>query len=809
MKKNTKILTLLLSGAFAISSLTGCFGGNNNSSSSSSSPSASGGGNGDTYTIETLYAKAQDLGFEGTLEEFKEYVKGDRGEDGVGIEDIYVSGGDLYIVLSNGDEYNCGSILGEKGNPGESGATWFSGNGAPGTISGVKVGDFYFDNASGNVYEYKSSGWVFSTCLKPAQTYVGYDGYIWEGATRTEQKVELARNKYEIEDTLPLKDNEYFEEKEVATSSKIVMMSGYQSYSGNTIYSNKILKELVIYAKTAGKLEIGKINLSSKSATSAGAFTLVAGKNVVSLHLELGAGETLTLGGGQSTATLLASAKVAGAADTCGEYSTNTSTFAMSQTSGINNKLLIFSMRAERIGVVTREVHAGARQFLEGATLSPVSQEYAPYIHYDLNAYSNGRLNKIGLYVQSINNLDAWQSFTIFRVKKNDIHEGVAVNPVKEYTFRPSLECWSANGVTSTTVNKWIEFDVSYLGIEVAEDETLAFGKSTDSITISFRQSKDYRYAYYSNCFANLPSNVQSPCAFNSDFSLPIYAEMEQTITDDEYTEKFAKEEVFAKHLKGKKISIMGDSISTFDGWNNNTSYNSTLGNNAVYYKTTNDYWAWLENVDQTWWKRTINNTGMQLCVNNAWSGSYVWNTDGGDSLGSSNARAYNLHNNAGIQPDVIAVYLGTNDYLNGKSRNIAVGGTLTSDKMSSLVSGSAGNYTYATPTTFLEGYAIMMHKIVNKYQSADVFCFTILPNMSAIYSNISGTKVQEYNDAIRSVANYFNLPIVDLYYDSGITYETGLQYSADWSLVHPNAAGMEKISNCFINKLYDFYKNN
>ena len=114
----------------------------------------------------------------------------------------------------------------------------------------------------------------------------------------------------------------------------------------------------------------------------------------------------------------------------------------------------------------------------------------------------------------------------------------------------------------------------------------------------------------------------------------------------------------------------------------------------------------------------------------------------------------------------------------------------------------------YATPTSFLEGYAIMMHKIVNKYQSADVFCFTILPNMSAIYSNISGTKVQEYNDAIRSVANYFNLPIVDLYYDSGITYETGLQCSADWRLVHPNAAGMEKISNCFINKLYDFYKN-
>ncbi|MBQ9729463.1 MAG: hypothetical protein IJV80_01475 [Clostridia bacterium] len=809
MNKSKKICSLILSSLFAVSALSGCAGGNNSSSSSSSSPKGD-------VTIETIYAQAKDLGFEGTLEEFKEYVKGD---EGVGIEEVYVEGGRLYIALNDGSEpIDCGKIKGEQGEPGapgapgepgQDGATWLSGVGAPTSTTGVNVGDFYFDQSTGDVYEYTSTGWKFSTKLKPDQPYVGYDGYVWEGANRTEQMVELAKDKYEIESTIALKDNQYFGEKSVATSfSKIAVMSGYQSYSGNTLYSNKIVKELVFYAETAGMLEIGKVNLSTGVA-NLGVYSVVAGKNVVALHIEIDAGETLAIGGGQSTVNLLAATNVGDASDTCGEYSKNMQTFACEKTDGVNDKLLISATRAERGGVVTKVVHADARTFLQNSTLSAVAKDYAPYVHYDLNAYSNGRLKKIGLYVQSIDSLDGWQSFTIYRVKKNDVMMDQVASPVKEYTLRPSADYWAANGVTSTTVNKWLEFDVTRLGIEVGEDETLAFGKSTDLITWVYSQTKDYRYAYYSNCFANLPINVQPPCAFNSDFSLPVYAEMEQILTDDTYVEQFKEEEVFAKSLKGKKLSIMGDSISTFEGWNNNTSYNSTLGNNAVYYKNTNGYWAWLENVDQTWWKRTINRTGLELCVNNAWSGSYVWNTHGGVSLGSSDARALNLHNNnTNVYPDIIAVYLGTNDYIHDLAvEGIQIGGTLTASKMASLVSGTAGNYTYATPTSFLEGYAIMMHKIVNKYQSADVFCFTILPNMESLLNKgVTIEQLNQYNDAIRSVANYFNLPIVDLFRDSGITVETGFQYSADWSLVLPNSAGMKMISECFIKKLVEFY---
>ena len=34
---------------------------------------------------------------------------------------------------------------------------------------------------------------------------------------------------------------------------------------------------------------------------------------------------------------------------------------------------------------------------------------------------------------------------------------------------------------------------------------------------------------------------------------------------------------------KNGYISFLGDSITTYDGWSNNASYNSTIGNNGVY----------------------------------------------------------------------------------------------------------------------------------------------------------------------------------------------------------------------------------
>ena len=66
------------------------------------------------WSISTAYKRAQDLGFEGTLEEFLAMVQGadgSNGADGIGIVSAHVNGaGDLILTLTNGAEINAGSV---------------------------------------------------------------------------------------------------------------------------------------------------------------------------------------------------------------------------------------------------------------------------------------------------------------------------------------------------------------------------------------------------------------------------------------------------------------------------------------------------------------------------------------------------------------------------------------------------------------------------------------------------------------------------------------------------------------------------
>ncbi len=74
-------------------------------------------------TFASAYAKAQNLGFEGTLEEFVELISGKDGKDGkdgVGITSVTVDNiGNLLVVLSNGKTINCGKVTGKDGTDGK------------------------------------------------------------------------------------------------------------------------------------------------------------------------------------------------------------------------------------------------------------------------------------------------------------------------------------------------------------------------------------------------------------------------------------------------------------------------------------------------------------------------------------------------------------------------------------------------------------------------------------------------------------------------------------------------------------------
>ncbi len=254
-----------------------------------------------------------------------------------------------------------------------------------------------------------------------------------------------------------------------------------------------------------------------------------------------------------------------------------------------------------------------------------------------------------------------------------------------------------------------------------------------------------------------------------------------------------------AEILSGKKVSILGDSISTFKGVTDNGERNSTITSEylARYAPATDtdSSLVKLTSVDDTWWMQTINRYGMELVVNNSWRGTKVLDSGirSGFGIRCENLHDNTLENNAGgvaVNPDIIAIHMGTNDYL----QNVSVG---TFD-----ASYIRDDDTYAAPATFAQAYAVMLHKIRQTYPAADVFCFTLSP----ITYKTDNAALEALNAQIRQIAKHFGMSVVDLYADSGITAENAATYLAS-DKIHPNEAGIARISACFDRALEKFYE--
>ena len=227
--------------------------------------------------------------------------------------------------------------------------------------------------------------------------------------------------------------------------------------------------------------------------------------------------------------------------------------------------------------------------------------------------------------------------------------------------------------------------------------------------------------------------------------------------------------------LRGKTISFLGDSITTYEGWSNNATYNSTLSNNDVKYDSSHF------NVNSTWWKQTINELQLSLCVNNSCDASRVSETRT-DDVPSAYERCTELDRDNGTRPDIIIVYVGTNDLGNG----IELGDNTVED------------YTQY----FGCMYSRMLLEIVYAYSDADVFVCTLLPEYR---SGCTDERLAAYNDAIRSIAASYGADVIDLYADSGITRANYAAYTLD--KLHPNEEGMDLISATVVKALTEYYK--
>ena len=103
-----------------------------------------------------------------------------------------------------------------------------------------------------------------------------------------------------------------------------------------------------------------------------------------------------------------------------------------------------------------------------------------------------------------------------------------------------------------------------------------------------------------------------------------------------------------------KTFSIIGDSYSTFEGW--------VLEGNACYYPKPEKVDDVLR-VEDTWWHQLMRRTGMELILNDSYSGSTVC-TDVRDGRPDSSAfvKRVKYYFSGANQADYIFVFGGTND---------------------------------------------------------------------------------------------------------------------------------------------------
>ncbi len=203
--------------------------------------------------------------------------------------------------------------------------------------------------------------------------------------------------------------------------------------------------------------------------------------------------------------------------------------------------------------------------------------------------------------------------------------------------------------------------------------------------------------------------------------------------------------------LKGKKLSILGDSISTYKGISDNPEYNRMLRFNKSYYEPPFP-------LEKTYWMQIINDLDLTLCVNNSFSGGLLYNENDPDS---GICRARFLSRDNGEIPDIIIVFMGINDF----------------------------GYRIH-PDTFGSDYTKALLLIKEKHPSARVCCVN-LPNRAPELEKYTVMYNEKISEAVKTAGEGFF--IADFF---GSALRSNIYRENTCEGLHPNEQGMKIIAD-------------
>lgn len=233
------------------------------------------------------------------------------------------------------------------------------------------------------------------------------------------------------------------------------------------------------------------------------------------------------------------------------------------------------------------------------------------------------------------------------------------------------------------------------------------------------------------------------------------------------------------------KIAIIGDSISTFEGF-------IPVGW-RVYYEGIIRLVTGVLSVEDTWWKLLGNKFDAKQVRSYSYSGSMI---EGKGYPAACNRERIKAIVDDGFNPDVFIVFMGINDYGWGGSLNQAKGESKAKSYSSidSFNDNESFDANKSALCDFESAYVQLIDNINYKFPFAEIFCCSLLPayisniDIDTFTYNLRGISLFDYNKKIDSACKNSDEAIFLDLTKYEMAYET-------LDGTHPTHLGMQQIA--------------